>query len=264
MLGLNPRPFAMQPLEDLRELEQLAGRGNRVILGMRPGSGRAPPRRTALELSWGVRFGLEFDKSGNDVLYFAEDRQWDILERSGQHPIVIEKSFGKGSIVLVAAGWLFENKSVADARHTELLTRIIGPHARIVFDEAHFGIVETGSVVALARRFRLQGLALGLALCAALFIWKSAASFPPLSDVSPGAMVAGRTSLTGLVTLLQRHVPPNRLVLACWQEWLKSNAREIPPERRAAAETVVQSLSGHPVDALRRMHAILHAKRGAF
>ena len=41
------------------------------------------------------------------------------------------------------------------------------PHARIVFDESHFGIVESGSIVALARRFRLHGLALGLAICRA-------------------------------------------------------------------------------------------------
>jgi hypothetical protein len=262
MLGIDPRPFAVQPAEDLREFEKIASRGNRLVLGMRPGSGRAPPRHNALELNWGVRFGLDFEKEGNAILYFAEADHWDVLERSGPRPVVVERAFGKGSIALVAAGWLFSNKSVAEARHTALLARIIGSHTRVVFDEAHFGIVETGSIVALAGRFRLQGLALGLALCAALFIWKNASSFPPLPNAAPGEKVFGRTSLAGLVTLLQRHIPPNRLVPVCWQEWLKSNTREITPERRDRAETVVRSLADRPLDALRQIQAIVRAKRG--
>jgi hypothetical protein len=264
MLGIEPRSFAMRPAEDLREFEDLAGRGNRLVLGMRPGWGRAPPRRRALELNWGVRFGLDFNKDGSAILYFAEADHWDVLERSGQRPVAIERPFGKGSIVLVAAGWLFNNKSVAEARHTALLARIIspimGPHARIVFDEAHFGIVETGSIVALAGTFRLHGLALGLAICAALFIWKNASSFPPLSSAAPTETIFGRTSLAGLVTLLRRHIPPSRLVAVCWQEWLKSNAREISPERRDRAETVVRNLADRPGDALRQIQAILRAK----
>jgi hypothetical protein len=264
LLGIDPRPFAVEPAEDLREFEEIAGRGNRLVLAMRPGWGRAPPRRTALELNWGVRFGLDFDTAGNDILYFAEANHWDVLERSGQRPVVIERTFGKGSIALVAAGWLFHNKSVAEARHTALLARIIspmmGPHSRIVFDEAHFGIVETGSIVALAGRFRLHGLALGLAICAALFIWKNASSFPPLSNAPHIEKVFGRTSVAGLVTLLQRHIPPSRLVPTCWQEWLKSNAREIPAERRDRAEAVVRNLTDRPADALRQIQAILRAK----
>jgi len=268
MLGLDPRPFATQPAGDLREFEELAGRGNRLVLGMRPGSGRAPPRRNALEVNWGVRFGMEFDKAGGAILYFAEANHWDVLERSGQRPVVIEKAFGKGSIVLVAAGWLFSNKSVAEGRHTALLARIVspivGPRARIVFDEAHFGIVETGSIVALAGRFRLHGLALGLAICAALFIWKNASSFPPLSNAAPGEKVFGRTSRAGLVTLLRRHIPPGRLVSVCWQEWLKSSAREITPERRDRAETVVRNVADRPADALRQIQTIVHAKGPKF
>jgi hypothetical protein len=262
MLGIDPRSFAVEDAEDLREFAELAGRGNRLVLGMRSGSGRAPPRRTALELNWGVRFGLDFDKDGNDILYFAQASHWDVLERSGKRPVAVEKAFGKGSIALVAAGWLFDNKSVAEARHTALLARIIGPHARIVFDEAHFGIVESGSLVALAGRFRLHGLALGLAICAALFSWKNASSFPPLSNAVPVEKVFGRTSLAGLVTLLQRHIPPSRIVPVCWEEWLKSNAREITPERRAQAEAAVRNLADRPADALRQLQAILLRRSG--
>ncbi|MGA2590597.1 MAG: DUF4350 domain-containing protein [Bryobacteraceae bacterium] len=267
LLGLEPRAFAMQSPADLRTFEEFAARGNRLVLSMGPGSGRAPPRQTALEKLWGVRFGLDFDKDGNDILYFAAAKNWEVLKPSAQGPLVVEKAFGKGSIVLVAAGRLFGNKAVAEARQTALLTGIIrpqttGPPTRILFDEAHFGIVESGSVVALARRFRLHGLALGLALCTVLFIWRNASGFPPVSSVAPTEKVFGRTSVSGLVTLLRRHIAPDRLVLACWQAWRKSHSREIPSGRLMEAEAAVRKLADRPAEALREIQAILHAKSG--
>ena len=267
LLGLEPREFAMQSAADLHTFGEIAGRGNRLVLGMGPGSGRAPPRQTALENLWGVRFGLDFDKDGNDILYFAAAKSWEVLERSAQGPLAVERAFGKGSIVLVAAGRLFGNKAVAEARETALLTRIIGPrtngpHTRILFDEAHFGIVESGSVVALARRFRLHGLALGLALCTTLFIWRNASSFPPVSSAAPTEKVFGRTSVSGLVTLLRRHIAPDRLVAACWEAWRKTHAREMPPGRLIEAEAAVRNLAGRPAEALREIQVILRTKGG--
>ena len=266
-LGLDPRAFAMQPPADLRAYEAFAGRGNRLVLGMGEGSGGAPPGQSALESSWGVRFGLDFDKAGNDILYFAQARNWQVLDQIAQGPLVAAKTFGNGSIVLVASGRLFGNKAVAEARDTALLARILrpqkmGPHTRIVFDEAHFGIVESGSVMALARRFRLHGLGFGLALCAVLFIWRNASSFPPVTNAAPTEKVLGRTSISGLVTLLRRHIAPDQLASACWQEWRKSHAREVPPGRLIAAEQAVRKLADRPADALREIQGILRAKEG--
>lgn len=242
LLGLEPYSFAMKPDAEVHALEELAQRGNRLVLAMADASGREPPRPAPLERLWGVRFGLDFDKEGHGNLYFAEAKSWEIVEGSGTRPMVIEKVFGKGSVVLVANGRMFDNQSVADARQTALLARMIGPHTRIVFDEAHFGIVESGSVVALARRFRLHGLALGLAICAMLFIWKNASSFPPVESAPREEKVFGRTSVAGLVTLLRRHIPPDRLAAACWQEWLKSHARDLAPARRAQAEARLREI----------------------
>ena len=126
-----------------------------------------------------------------------------------------------------------------------------------MFDEAHFGIVESGSVVALAGRFRLYGLALGLGLYAAPFIWKNASSFPPHSKAGAADKIMDRTSLAGLVTLLERHIPPGGLAAVCWQELLKSNARAITAEQRDRAETVVRELADRPAGALREIQTIV-------
>jgi hypothetical protein len=182
LLGLEPYDFAVQPSSELHAAEDLAQRGNRLVFGMEEAVGHAPSGPASLEKVWGVRFGLVFDKEGRGDLFFADAKNWEILELNGTRPVVIERVIGKGSIVLVADGRMFGNEAVADAKQTALLTRIIGVNRRIVFDEAHFGIVESGSVVALARRFRLHGLALGLAIVAILFIWKNASSFPPVAS----------------------------------------------------------------------------------
>jgi len=260
LLGVESHSFTMQPDAEIHALEEFAQRGNRLVFAMAEASGREPPRPAPLERLWGVRFGLDFDNEGHGKLYFAEANNWETLERNGTRPVVIEKAFGKGSVVLVADGRLFSNQSVAEAKQTALLAQIIGPHARIVFDESHFGIIESGSVVALARRFRLHGLALGLAICALLFIWKNASSFPPVASAPREEKVFGRTSVAGLVTLLRRHIAPNRLAGACWQEWLKSHAREISPARRAQAEDALRNQAGRPTEALREIQTIVRAK----
>ncbi|MGC9948881.1 MAG: DUF4350 domain-containing protein [Bryobacteraceae bacterium] len=259
-LGIEPRGFAMQQDAEVVALEEFAQRGNRLVCAMGEASGQEPARTGALEKRWGVRFGLDFDKEGRGNPYFVEANNWEILERNGTRPLAIAKAFGKGSIVLAADGRLFDNQSVANARQTALLTQMIGPHTRIVFDEAHFGIVENGSVVALARRFRLHGLALGLAIVAILFIWKNASSFPPVASVPREEKVLGRTSVAGLVTLLRRHIAPDRLASACWEEWLKIHARDVAPARRAQAETAMRNQAGRPADTLREIQAIVRAK----
>jgi len=265
LLGSEPRAFALQQDSQLHALEEFAGRGNRLVFAMGEATGPAPPQPRPLEKLWGVRFSLAFDKEGHGYLHFAEAKNWEILKRDGTQPVVIERAFGRGSIVLVADGRMFSNQSVADANETALLARIIFPETqparrRVVFDEAHLGIVESGSIAALARRFRLHGLALGLAIIALLFIWKNASSFPPAGGTPREETVFGRTSVAGLITLLRRHVAPGRLASACWQEWLKSHAREIAPARRAQAEDALRAHAGRPLEALREVRAIVRTK----
>ena len=72
--------------------------------------------------------------------------------------------------------------------------------------------------------------------------------------------VLGRTSVSGLITLLQRHVPPDRLKAVCCQEWRKSQPGDIPPARRAQVEAVVRNMADRPAEALRQIQAILRAK----
>jgi len=99
-------------------------------------------------------------------------------------------------------------------------------------------------------------MAIGIAICAALFLWRNTSAFPPPTTITVERL-AGRTSHSGLLTLLQRHVAPRDLAGACWREWLSSHRREVTPERAARAEAILRSSAGRPLEALREIEQTL-------
>lgn len=263
LLGLDPNRFASDPELYLRPIERLAGRGNRIVAALQPPDGVTGPRTDALESAWHVKLVVDATRRRVYALHFSQAEGWKVLEAIGPKLLAIERPFGKGSVVLIAHSGDFDNASTVAAALFPLVTTVIGPNSRIVFDEQHLGIAESGSVVGLARRFHLVGLALGLALVATLVIWKNATAFPPLA-ARPAPRLGGRTSLSGLITLLRRHIPPDRLAATCWQEWLKGNGREVLPARRDRAEAIIQRAAQNsaqsPVAAMREIQAVLHSR----
>jgi hypothetical protein len=251
LLGIEPEAFAKDPETYLVRIEKFAARGNRVVAALEHDPDEKLPPAGALFALWQVNLGLD-----EDHLYFQAEG-WQALEAVGDKLFAVERPFGKGSVVLLAASDDFNNQSTASGDRLKLVSAAIGPNRRILFDEPHLGISESGSVVGLVRRFRLSGLALGLASCAALWIWKNAAVFPPPA-VAPPRNLSGRTSLSGLLTLLRRHIPANEVAAVCWREWLTAHRREITPASAASAEEILRHSAARPLDAAREIQAVLH------
>ena len=239
LLAVNATQFAGAPEPYIEPLEGLANRGNRVIAALTWESDEKLEHVRELEKRWHVKFG--FDKD-HKWLYFAEAPGWRVLDRDGAKILAIERPFQKGSMVLFAESRDFNNRSVAKLDRLDRISAAIGPESRIIFDEQHFGLTESGTVVGLARHFRLGGMAIGLALCAALFIWKNAASFPPPAGPVRRDSLFGRTSIAGLYTLLHRHIKPADLAATCWNEWLVGNGARYPAGAARARR-------GHPARA---------------
>ncbi|HYW48070.1 MAG TPA: hypothetical protein VE959_34720 [Bryobacteraceae bacterium] len=261
LLGLAPASFVDD--SDMRQrIERVAGAGNRVVAAMAFPPGAKAPEIGSLYRNWDVKFGVDAEKGRVHRLYFATAKDWRVLDSAGGRMLAIERAFGKGSVVLLAESDDFSNAAAVSADRLEMVSTVLGAPSRFVFDESHLGIAESGSFVGLARRFRLTGLTLGLALCAALFIWRSASGFPPPEDQAEADRFAGRTSHAGLLTLLRRHIPPGELAAACWQQWLNTNRRSVPAERLQKAEAIVRGASEHPVEAMREVQAVLE-KKGA-
>jgi len=255
-LAINANFFG-GPEPYIEPFERLANRGNRVVAALNWEGIDKPDHVDELEKRWHVKLGFDKDQKW---LYIAEAPDWRVLDRTGEKILAIERDFQKGKLVLFAESRDFSNQKVAQLDRLGRISAAIGDKTRVIFDEQHFGIGESGTVVGLARRFRLTGMAAGLALCAALFIWKNAASFPPPAAAPRRETLSGRTSLSGLYTLLRRHIKPADLAATCWNEWLVGNGRDVSPERRARAEAILGERGREPLAAVREIQTVLHAK----
>jgi hypothetical protein len=156
------------------------------------------------------------------VLYFiTRDPDWRLIYRVDEGPVLMERKFGDGSIVLASDTFFLSNEALRDDRHPALLAWLTGRHSSIVFDESHNGISERENVMTLIRKYELRSLGFAIALIAVLFVWKAAVPFAPTTThrhVAEG-VVTGRDSASGFVNLLRRSVAPNELLATCVGYW---------------------------------------------
>jgi len=239
------------------DLRKVADRGVRVVVALH---GDAKTRAESLITSWRLVLATDGSSRQSHPLYFSDAPGWTVLDHAGPKILAVEKTFGKGSVAVWSESDDFANESTAAGDRFDTVTKALGPNIRIVFDERHFGIAESGSVVALARHFHFTGLALGLGLCAALLLWRNGATFPPPAAATSAGTLAGRTSHAGLITLLRRNIPRERLAAQCWEEWLAGNRREAGSPKAVRAAALVQQGAGRPLETMREIQSVLQAK----
>jgi hypothetical protein len=180
------------------------------------------------------------------------DPAWRIVYARGTNAVVVERKFGKGSVVVASDSYFVSNEAMTKDRHADLLAWLVGASTRVVFDEAHLGIFDSSGVAVLMRQYRLHGLAAGLLLLAGLFIWKNSTSLvPPLPEEQREEFVAGKDSASGFVNLLRRNIPRRDLFGVLFAEWKKSAAPagKISAARRQQAEAVFQQENSQPATA---------------
>ena len=176
--------------------------------------------------------------------------KWQTIYARGKNPVVIERKFSKGSVVIASDSYFLSNEAMLKDRHAELLAWVVGDSRQIVFDEAHFGILDTSGVAALMRKYHLHGLAAGLLLLAALFIWKNSTSLVPAqARAAREDFVAGKDATSGFVNLLRRSVPPRDVFATCFAEWKKAAAPsgKFSTTRLQQAEAIFDSEKSRPV-----------------
>lgn len=262
VLLLNVSPYSLSA-GFLKTADTLAMRGNRVVTSLREleefEDADKAEVRGALDKTWHVHLAFDPQASNDRRLFIRDATGWNVIEHSGAKLLAIERTVGKGSEVLFADSGAFGNQSVADDAGFSRISVAISSYTKIVFDEQHLGIEESGSVVGLARRFRLTGMAIGFAICAALFIWRNAAAFPPPEAMREANEISGRGSRSGLLTLLRRHVPASDLARVSWNEWLSTGRRRTTPQNIARAEVALRD-SADPVIVLSRIQSIVQPK----
>ncbi len=173
--------------------------------------------------------------SWHTAIYFDHlNAPWHVIYKRGEWPVIIERSWGKGSIVLSSDSYFFSNEAMRKERHPDLLLWMLGGHKRVIFDEAHFGVQEQPGISSLLLKYRLQGFVAAILLLAILFVWKNAFSFvPPHEEPEHVSSEGGerKNDSAGFVNLLRRNISDADLSAVCFEEWAASTA----PERRLPA-----------------------------
>jgi len=159
--------------------------------------------------------------------------------------------------VLAADTFALSNEGLRDARDAQFVAALIGRATHVVFDENHFGVVETGSVTRLMHKYRLEGAVAMLGLAAALFLWRSGSSFLPPRAFLGAEAVAGRDSIAGMTALLHRGVKRQDLAETCFAQWSKSAPRE---SRALRVEEEIRKHKSDPVEAYRAASKALTEK----
>lgn len=205
-------------------------------------------RRVSVEERWGLEFAFQGLERGEDGVYqpvtvanlsalplparldwhsglvFTNlDARWRVIYARGTNPVVVERAFGRGTVVLATDSYFLSNEAMWRARHPEMLAWFVGAAKHVVFDEAHLGVVETSGMAVLMRKYRLQGVIAALLVLGGLFIWKNSFSLVPPPRVEPRKQfIAGKDAAGGFVNLLRRNIPPAQILDVCFEEWVKS------------------------------------------
>ncbi len=284
VLGVEPEDLTFHKKE-LQRLETFIASGGRLIISLvtrykkrpAPVTPPPPPGQADLSISVGERWGFSVgymalaEQNGNYQHPIARrvadepglpaeltwhtavcmtnlDEAWKALYTvSNTLPVVIERSLGNGQIVLCTDSYPFSNEALLADRHAGLLSWIIGPAHRVVFDETHLGVSEEPGLATLFRRYRLHGLAAALLFLALMFIWKTSDRFLPASaSAAQLDAIAGREAAAGFVNLLRRNIPRAELIGTCIAEWKRSDARRVAQQRLERIQAVIDAENEKP------------------
>jgi hypothetical protein len=199
------------------------------------------------------------------LVFEPQDPAWRILYTRAEKPVLIERSYGKGSIVLSSDSFFLSNEAMKRERYPQLLSWLCGPHRKIVFDETHLGVSKSPGIATLLRKYGLAPFLLSLIVLALLAIWKQAARLVPVYEEEEKATVdAGKDAFTGFTNLLRRNLPPDDLLSACLEEWKRSfthgkqdlSSRLPQIQEIIAADRAQPRKNRNPVGAYRKISAL--------
>jgi hypothetical protein len=194
-----------------------------------------------LSKQWGVETDLSTEKNAEaslrgpekdlpaslpwqSTLFFEpQEDTWRTLYARAGKPVVIERSYGNGSIVLCSDSFFLSNEAMKKNRYPQLLSWLCGTHRKIVFDETHLGVSRSPGIATLLRKYGLAPFFISLVGLALLAIWKQATRLVPVYEEEERAFVdPGKDAFTGFTNLLRRNISPGYILSSCLEEWKRS------------------------------------------
>jgi uncharacterized protein DUF4350 len=167
---------------------------------------------------------------------------WEVLAKARDLPVVLQRKFGAGKLVLLADSYPLSNLALAAHRNAGLVSWLFPQHSTVIFDETHFGIVEHPGIIGLARKYGLDGAFVAILGLAALYLWASRYSLRPVRRLQPDSepAVRGAGGIEIFTNLLRRTLPPADLCAICLQIWKQKGPAN--PAKQARLENLLNSL----------------------
>jgi hypothetical protein len=194
-----------------------------------------------LSKRWSVETGLSTEKNAaaslsapekalpaslawhSALVFEPRDPDWQVIYARAGKPVLIERSYGKGSIVLSSDSFFLSNEAMRSKRYPQLLSWLCGPHRKIVFDETHLGVSKIPGIATLLRKYGLAPFFISLIVLFLLAVWKQAARLVPVYEEEEKASGdPGKDAFTGFTNLLRRNISPDSILSACLEEWKRS------------------------------------------
>lgn len=265
--------------DDLKQFEQLAERGARVVITLEPEavaemaqeermhpphSQLTRPPEDNLTKRWGIETAYidrTVPKENREFLarlgvvpvtwrFSSWIGAWRPSHLRNGSPLFLERTFGQGSIALMANSKLFTNRELLIHPDLDVLASASGGYRSIIFDESHLGLADTGSVVGLATAHDLEWMLLGFLLLAILYVWRSSVSFVPRLSAPVEASVSGRDAHLALSHLLMQSVPSGSVLRVAGEEWNRSGALQVRGRVRPLSQGELERLGRmRPADA---------------
>jgi len=199
------------------------------------------------------------------LLFEPQDDAWQTIYATAGKPVLIQRSYGKGSIILSADSFFLSNEAMKTQRYANLLSWLCGTHRRIIFDETHLGVRKAPGIVTLLRKYGFAPFLISLLGLAILAIWKYSAKFIPADEEGEQAVVdPGKDASAGLTNLLRRNISSKDILPACLEEWKRSFTHGnqnfsalLPRIQKLIAEDRGQSRRNrHPLQAYRQISTL--------
>ena len=192
----------------------------------------------SLEKHWGIVLTYEDSKKGNVLtakgkhlpasltwhstmsLHCLND-SWHTLYTVKQKPVMVEKSLGRGSIVLMTDSYIFSNEALLRDRQLSLLSALFQGRKEIIFDEYHLGVISQHGIIDLMVKYRLHFFLFVLFLIFILLVWKnSSLSTGHLQNNLQASLIESKKDyFEGLVSLLRKNIAPKDVLRVCIEEW---------------------------------------------
>jgi hypothetical protein len=186
-------------------------------------------------------FADEFSWAGH--LYIDPTKgDWEVLAKAQDLPVVLQRKFGAGKLLLLADSYPLSNVALAAHRNAELISWLFPQHSAVIFDESHFGIVNHPGIMSLARRYGLDGAFVAILSLGLLYLWASRYSLNPASRKRADAdiVIKGMGGNEIFTNLLRRNLPTKDLCTICLQIWKQKGASN--PVKQARMESLLNSL----------------------